>query len=81
MGSDVSFIKYYGQYFHYVPLQAACGRRFTNEILRPRLVYAVGVRLKLAHDSMVWCPRASASTRAVAPPCEASSKRGGAHRR
>ena len=49
LGSDLSFIKYYGQYFHYFPLQAARRKRFTNEILRPRLVYAVGVRLGLAH--------------------------------
>jgi outer membrane protein assembly complex protein YaeT len=49
LGSDLSFIKYYGQNFHYFPLQAARRKRFTNEILRPRLVYAVGVRLGLAH--------------------------------
>jgi outer membrane protein assembly factor BamA len=49
LGSDVSFSKYYGQYFHYVPLQTARRKPFTNEILRPRLVYAVGARLGLEH--------------------------------
>lgn len=49
LGSDVPFIKYTGQYFTYFPLQAPERKRFTNEILRPRLVYAVGVRLGLAN--------------------------------
>jgi outer membrane protein insertion porin family len=47
LGSDSAFIKYYGQYFQYFPLQAPRRKRFTNEILRPRLVYATGVRLGL----------------------------------
>jgi outer membrane protein assembly factor BamA len=49
LGSDVPFIKYLGQYFNYFPLQEPQRKRFTNEILRPRLVYAVGLRLGLAH--------------------------------
>jgi outer membrane protein assembly factor BamA len=49
LGSDVRFLKYFGQYFHYFPLQAPKRKRFTNEILRPRTVYAVGVRLGLAN--------------------------------
>jgi outer membrane protein assembly factor BamA len=49
LGSDVPYIKYFGQYFNYFPLQAPQRKRFTNEILRPRLVYAVGVRLGLAN--------------------------------
>ncbi len=48
LGSDLPYLKYYGQYFHYVPLQAPQRKPFTNEILRPRLVYAVGVRLGVA---------------------------------
>jgi outer membrane protein assembly complex protein YaeT len=51
LGSDQTYVKYYGQYFHYFPLQAPQRRRFTNEILRPRLVYAVGVRLGLANEA------------------------------
>jgi outer membrane protein assembly factor BamA len=49
LGSEVPYIKYLGQYFNYFPLQAPQRKRFTNEILRPRLVYAVGVRLGLAN--------------------------------
>lgn len=48
LGADASYIKYYGQYFHYVPLEPQRRKRFTNEILRPRFVYATGVRLGLA---------------------------------
>lgn len=48
LGSDIPFTKYYGQYFKYLPLQAAKRERFTNEIIRPRLVFATGVRLGLA---------------------------------
>ncbi len=55
LGSDAPFLKYFGQYFHYVPLQPERRKPFTNELLRPRLVYAVGVRVGLAHgiDSLV----------------------------
>jgi outer membrane protein assembly complex protein YaeT len=48
LGSDVTYIKYFGQYFHYFPLQPVRRKPLTNELLRPRLVYAVGVRLGLA---------------------------------
>lgn len=48
LGADASYIKYYGQYFHYFPLEPARRKRFTNEVLRPRFVYASGVRLGLA---------------------------------
>jgi outer membrane protein insertion porin family len=48
LGGDESYIKYYGQYFHYFPLQPARRKRFTNEILRPRLVYATGIRVGLS---------------------------------
>jgi outer membrane protein assembly complex protein YaeT len=49
LGSDQAFIKYFGQYFHYFPLQRERRERFTGDILRPRFVYAVGVRTGLAH--------------------------------
>lgn len=49
LGSDVPFIKYFGQYFRYFPLRPPQRKRFTNEILRPRLVFATGARLGLAH--------------------------------
>jgi outer membrane protein assembly factor BamA len=47
LGSDVAFIKYLGQYFHYFPLRPPTRRAFTNEIIRPRLVYATGIRVGL----------------------------------
>jgi outer membrane protein insertion porin family len=49
LGSDGSYVKYYGQYFHYFPLRAPQRKPFTNEIIRPRLVFASGIRLGLAH--------------------------------
>jgi outer membrane protein assembly factor BamA len=49
LGADAEYLKYFGQYFYYVPLQAPKRKQFTNEILRPRLVYAVGARIGLAH--------------------------------
>jgi outer membrane protein assembly complex protein YaeT len=48
LGSDQPFIKYLGQYFHYFPLRPPTRKPFTNEIVRPRLVYATGVRFGLA---------------------------------
>jgi outer membrane protein assembly complex protein YaeT len=48
LASTDSYIKYLGQYFHYIPLQPERRKQFTNEVLRPRLVYAVGVRVGLA---------------------------------
>jgi outer membrane protein insertion porin family len=47
LGTD-SYIKYFGQYFRYFPLQPARRKPFTNELVRPRLVFATGVRLGLA---------------------------------
>lgn len=49
LGSDLPFLKYHGQYFHYFPLRSPQRKPFTNEIIRPRLVYATGVRVGLAH--------------------------------
>jgi outer membrane protein insertion porin family len=48
LGSDLPYIKYFGQYFHYFPLQPPRRKPLTNEILRPRLVFATGVRFGLA---------------------------------
>jgi outer membrane protein assembly complex protein YaeT len=48
LGSDRPYLKYYGQYFHYFPLRAPPQKPFTSEILRPRLVFATGVRIGLA---------------------------------
>jgi outer membrane protein assembly complex protein YaeT len=48
LGSDQPYIKYLGQYFHYFPLRPPTRKPFTNEIVRPRLVFATGVRLGLA---------------------------------
>jgi len=48
LGDDAAYLKYYGQYFHYIRLQPPGRKRFTNEVLRPRFVYAVGARVGLA---------------------------------
>ncbi|HKE87500.1 MAG TPA: translocation/assembly module TamB domain-containing protein [Vicinamibacterales bacterium] len=48
LGAEDPYTKYFGQYFRYFPLQAPGRRPFTNEILRPRLVYAVGLRIGLS---------------------------------
>jgi outer membrane protein assembly complex protein YaeT len=48
LGSQVQFVKYFGQYFRYFPLQKPKVELFTNKVLRPRLVYATGVRVGMA---------------------------------
>jgi outer membrane protein assembly factor BamA len=48
LGSQVRFIKYFGQYFRYIPLQAPRIELFTNKVERPRLVYAGAARVGLA---------------------------------
>jgi outer membrane protein assembly factor BamA/autotransporter translocation and assembly factor TamB len=57
LGSDVPYVRYYGQYFHYFPLQPPKRKPYTNEILRPRLVFATGVRLGLARGIGSEVPR------------------------
>jgi outer membrane protein assembly complex protein YaeT len=57
LGSDQAYIKYHGQYFHFIPLQPERRERFTNEILRPRLVYAGAVRLGVARPFGGEVPR------------------------
>ena len=44
--SQVRFIKYFGQYFRYFPLQKPRVEWFTGQVLRPRLVFATGVRVR-----------------------------------
>jgi outer membrane protein assembly factor BamA len=48
LGSQQSFAKYFGQYFRYIPLEKERVELFTNKVVRPRLVYAGGVRLGVA---------------------------------
>src|SRR5262249_52399647 len=48
LGSQVRYVKYFGQYFRYIPLQKPRVELFTNKVLRPRLVYATAVRVGLA---------------------------------
>ena len=48
LGSEQPFMKYFGQYFHYFPLQTERQNSFTGQIIRPRLVFASGIRLGLA---------------------------------
>jgi outer membrane protein assembly complex protein YaeT len=47
LGSDVKFIKYLGQYFKYVGLTEPAEVPFGGGLIRPRLVYAGGVRFGL----------------------------------
>jgi len=49
LGSQVSFVKYFGQYFRYFPLQKPRVQLFTNKLVRPRLVYAAALRVGAAH--------------------------------
>ena len=48
LGADSAYIKYLGQYFKYIPLEPVRRKPFTNELLRPRFVYAGAVRLGLS---------------------------------
>jgi outer membrane protein insertion porin family len=48
LGSKQPFVKYFGQYFHYFPLQEERQNPFTGQTIRPRLVFASGIRLGLA---------------------------------
>jgi outer membrane protein assembly complex protein YaeT len=48
LGADSAYIKYLGQYFQYIPLEPVRRKPFTNELLRPRLVYAGGIRIGLS---------------------------------
>jgi outer membrane protein assembly complex protein YaeT len=56
LGSDDTYLKYMGQYFHYFPLQSERRRRFSNEIIRPRLVFATGVRIGLSKGMGTFVP-------------------------
>jgi outer membrane protein assembly complex protein YaeT len=49
LGSDATFLTYFGQFSHYLPLQAPRHDPLTRDLLRPRLVFASSVRLGLAH--------------------------------
>lgn len=56
LGSDDTYIKYLGQYFHYFPLQKERRKRFSNEIIRPRLVFASAFRLGLSKGMGTFVP-------------------------
>lgn len=47
LGSDLQFIKYFGQYFKYVGLTRPAEVPFSGGLRRPRVVYAGGVRVGL----------------------------------
>ncbi len=48
LGSDIKFIRYFGQYFKYFPLSRPSEIPMSGGIRKPRLVYAVGLRAGLA---------------------------------
>jgi outer membrane protein assembly factor BamA len=56
LGSDDTYIKYFGQYFHYLPLQPERRRRFSNEIIRPRFIFATGVRVGVSKGMGTFVP-------------------------
>jgi outer membrane protein assembly complex protein YaeT len=56
LGSDDTYVKYFGQYFRYFPLQPERRRRFSNEIVRPRFVFATGVRVGLSKGMGAFVP-------------------------
>jgi outer membrane protein assembly complex protein YaeT len=56
LGSDDTYLKYFGQYFHYFPLQPERRRRFSNEIIRPRFVFATGIRIGLSKGMGAFVP-------------------------
>ena len=48
LGSDLRYIKYFGQFFKYIPLTEPAETPFGRGLKRPRVVYAGGVRAGLA---------------------------------
>ena len=56
LGSDDTYLKYFGQYFHYFPLQKERRRRFSNEIIRPRFVFATAVRVGVSKGMGTFVP-------------------------
>jgi outer membrane protein insertion porin family len=49
LGSDLPFLKYYGQHFYYFPLRPPREEPLSREPERPRWVFATGVRVGLAY--------------------------------
>jgi outer membrane protein assembly complex protein YaeT len=56
LGSDDTYMKYLGQYFHYFPLQSERRKRFSNEIIRPRFVFATGARVGISKGMGTFVP-------------------------
>ena len=56
LGSDDTYLKYFGQYFHYFPLQRERRKRFSNEIIRPRFVFATAARVGLSKGMGTFVP-------------------------
>ena len=56
LGSDDTYLKYFGQYFHYIPLQPERRKRFSNEIIRPRFVLAAAARIGLSKGMGTFVP-------------------------
>ncbi|MBL8229868.1 MAG: translocation/assembly module TamB domain-containing protein [Bryobacterales bacterium] len=48
LGSQLRYVKYFGQYFKFVPLTKPAEVPFQGGLLRPRLIYAGGVRFGMA---------------------------------
>jgi outer membrane protein insertion porin family len=48
IGSDIQFLRYYGQFFKYVPLSRPAEAPLSGGMMRPRWVYAGAARVGLA---------------------------------
>ncbi len=48
LGSELRFARYYGQYFHYLPLTKPSEIPWSNGARRPRVIYAGALRVGLA---------------------------------
>jgi len=62
LGSDDTYVKYFGQYFQYFPLQREHRKRFSNEIIRPRFVFATGVRFGISKGMGTFVPSSESTT-------------------
>jgi outer membrane protein insertion porin family len=57
LGSDDTFLTYFGQFSHYLPLQAPRRDPLTRDLQRPRLVFASSLRIGLARAFGAAIPR------------------------
>jgi outer membrane protein assembly complex protein YaeT len=49
LGSSFNYISYFGQYFYYLPLTSPAPVPFGHGVEKPRVIFATGIRVGLAH--------------------------------